>query len=76
MKKILAVLAVSCLSTVGFAQQDPQFSQNMYNRLFVNPAYAGSLFVHIYFTVTNGLVMMALPKQELLASMDQLQMGK
>jgi len=42
MKKILAVLAVSCLSTVGFAQQDPQFSQNMYNRLFVNPAYAGS----------------------------------
>ena len=42
MKKILAVIAVSCLSTVGFAQQDPQFSQNMFNRLFVNPAYAGS----------------------------------
>lgn len=42
MKKILAVLTVSCLSTVGFAQQDPQFSQNMFNRLFVNPAYAGS----------------------------------
>lgn len=42
MKKILAVITVSCLSTVGFAQQDPQFSQNMFNRLFVNPAYAGS----------------------------------
>ena len=25
-----------------FAQQDPQFTQNMFNRLFYNPAYAGS----------------------------------
>ena len=26
----------------AFAQQDPQFSQNMFNRLFYNPGYAGS----------------------------------
>ena len=43
MKKLLAVIAAGCLSTLALAQQDPQFSQNMYNRLYVNPAYAGSL---------------------------------
>src|SRR5688572_25439896 len=42
MKKLLAVVAASCLSTLVLAQQDPQFSQNMFNRLYVNPAYAGS----------------------------------
>jgi type IX secretion system PorP/SprF family membrane protein len=42
MKKLLAVIAAGCLSTLALAQQDPQFSQNMYNRLYVNPAYAGS----------------------------------
>ena len=42
MKKILAVLVAGCISTLALAQQDPQFSQNMFNRLYVNPAYAGS----------------------------------
>jgi type IX secretion system PorP/SprF family membrane protein len=42
MKKLLTVLAVGCLSTVAVAQQDPQFSQNMFNKLWVNPASAGS----------------------------------
>lgn len=42
MKKLLAVVAASCLSTLVLAQQDPQFSQNMFNRLYVNPAYAGA----------------------------------
>jgi type IX secretion system PorP/SprF family membrane protein len=42
MKKILAVLTLGCISVAAFAQQDPQFSQNMFNRLYVNPAYAGS----------------------------------
>lgn len=42
MKKLLAVVTASCLSTLVLAQQDPQFSQNMFNRLYVNPAYAGS----------------------------------
>ncbi|MBL7925106.1 MAG: type IX secretion system membrane protein PorP/SprF [Bacteroidia bacterium] len=42
MKKLLAVVAAGCLTTMAFAQQDPQFSQNMFNRLWVNPASAGS----------------------------------
>ena len=42
MKKLLAVLAFGCISTMSVAQQDPQFSQNMFNRLWVNPASAGS----------------------------------
>ncbi|WP_264532172.1 type IX secretion system membrane protein PorP/SprF [Flavobacterium sp. N502540] len=29
-------------STIGFAQQDSQFTQYMYNTLIINPAYAGS----------------------------------
>ncbi|WP_291287276.1 type IX secretion system membrane protein PorP/SprF [Flavobacterium sp.] len=29
-------------STIGFAQQDSQFTQYMYNTLTINPAYAGS----------------------------------
>lgn len=33
----LAFAAVSC-----FAQQDPQFSQNMFNKLATNPGYAGT----------------------------------
>lgn len=42
MKKLLAVVLASTLSTIALAQQDPQFSQNMFNRLWVNPASAGS----------------------------------
>lgn len=42
MKKLLAVVAAGCLSTMALAQQDPQFSQNMFNKLWVNPATAGS----------------------------------
>lgn len=41
MKRILTFLSLLTVS-VGFAQQDPQFSQNMFNRLSINPAYAGS----------------------------------
>lgn len=42
MKKLLAVITAGCLTTIASAQQDPQFSQNMFNRLYVNPATAGS----------------------------------
>ncbi|CAN5424058.1 type IX secretion system membrane protein PorP/SprF [soil metagenome] len=42
MKKLLAVITAGCISTLALAQQDPQFSQNMFNRLYVNPAYAGA----------------------------------
>lgn len=42
MKKLLYLLpALFSLSTAAFAQQDAQFSMNMFNRLAVNPAYAG-----------------------------------
>ena len=41
MRKLLILVAV--LTTLGVhAQQDPQFSQYMFNRLFPNPAVAGS----------------------------------
>ena len=40
MKKIVLVL-LFC-STAGFAQQDAQFTQYMYNTININPAYAGS----------------------------------
>ena len=35
-------MAVVCLQTIAHAQQDPQYSQYMFNTLAINPAYAGS----------------------------------
>lgn len=47
------VIVVGCLSTAKIsAQFDPQFTQYMFNELFVNPAYAGS---REYLSVT-GLI--------------------
>ena len=42
MKKTLTIIALSLTGFVTFAQQDAQFSMNMFNRLDVNPAYAGT----------------------------------
>ena len=42
MKKILFVLAISLFMTDLYAQQDAQFSQNMFNKLANNPGYTGS----------------------------------
>lgn len=42
MKKLYTVVISSFLSLVALAQQDPQFSQNMFNRLPINPGVAGS----------------------------------
>ena len=42
MKKATLFVAGLALVVDLFAQQDPQFSQNTHNRLFVNPAVAGS----------------------------------
>ncbi len=42
MKKILTIIAFTVTGLVTFAQQDAQFSMNMFNRLDVNPAYAGT----------------------------------
>lgn len=41
MKKTLTTIALALGVMSGFAQQDPQFSQYMYNKMFMNPAYAG-----------------------------------
>lgn len=42
MKKSLTIIALSITGLVSFAQQDAQFSMNMFNRLAVNPGYAGT----------------------------------
>jgi type IX secretion system PorP/SprF family membrane protein len=41
-KYIFLALAVLFLGNAGFAQQDPHYSQYMFNHLVLNPAYAGS----------------------------------
>ena len=38
--KIAALLSLTLVSLQGFAQQDPQFTQYMYNMSVINPAYA------------------------------------
>ncbi|AVR45974.1 hypothetical protein C7S20_12320 [Christiangramia fulva] len=44
MKKILILLIIGSLGSISevFAQQDPQYTQYMYNTEIINPAYAGS----------------------------------
>jgi type IX secretion system PorP/SprF family membrane protein len=45
MKRTFTICTAALLVFVGLsvqAQQDPQFSMNMYNRLYTNPGYAGS----------------------------------
>ncbi|NNC84574.1 MAG: type IX secretion system membrane protein PorP/SprF [Bacteroidia bacterium] len=42
MKKSIAAFALVLMAFVSVAQQDPQFSQNMFNKLYPNPAFAGS----------------------------------
>lgn len=41
-KGICILVAMVCLQTIAQAQQDPQYSQYMFNTLAINPAYAGS----------------------------------
>ncbi len=42
MKNFLVVFLFTFISLFGFAQQDAQFSQNMFNKLLINPAFAGA----------------------------------
>ena len=42
MRTKILVFAIMLMSFVGFAQQDAQYTQYMYNTINVNPAYAGS----------------------------------
>lgn len=58
MKKIftaIAVLALLFVSEVSHAQQDPQFTMNMFNRLYANAGYAGS---------NNGICATAIHRQQ------------
>jgi len=41
MKKLLTILSSLCITFV-YAQQDPMYTQYMFNTLAINPAYAGS----------------------------------
>lgn len=41
MKKTLTTIALSVIGLLSYAQQDAQFSMNVFNRLAINPAYAG-----------------------------------
>jgi|CXWL01.1.fsa_nt_gi type IX secretion system PorP/SprF family membrane protein len=42
MKKNLLAISLSIAAVGAFAQQDPQFTQNMFMKLPVNPGYAGT----------------------------------
>ena len=44
MKKIFTTLtvALAAITSVSFAQQDPQFTQFMHSKLIYNPGYAGT----------------------------------
>ena len=42
MKKIIFILLICLFSKQSFGQQDPQYTQYMYNMNIINPAYAGS----------------------------------
>lgn len=42
MKRLLLILVICVFAFESNAQQDPQFTQNMFNRLAVNPGFAGS----------------------------------
>lgn len=41
MKKTLTTLALAVCALTASAQQDPQFTQFMFNKMFMNPGYAG-----------------------------------
>jgi type IX secretion system PorP/SprF family membrane protein len=41
-KKIIILLSTFMLTYSALGQQDPQFSQNMFNQMTINPGYAGS----------------------------------
>lgn len=42
MKKIVLLFSLTIITVCGFAQRDALYSQFMFNRLIINPAYSGS----------------------------------
>ncbi|TLX70958.1 type IX secretion system membrane protein PorP/SprF [Labilibacter sediminis] len=52
----ILIFVIFCIAAIGIkAQYDPQFSQNMFNNLAVNPGYAGS---------SNGINLVALNRNQ------------
>lgn len=49
MKTLKLTIALLFMTNMSFAQQDPMFTQYMFNGLYINPAYAGS---HEYWSST------------------------
>ena len=43
MRSIIIALIVSVVLNIGYGQQERQYSQFMYNKLAINPAFAGAL---------------------------------
>ena len=56
MKKTILVILILLTASEIYAQQDPQYTQYMYNMNVINPAYAGSsdATVLVYYTEING----------------------
>lgn len=56
MRSIIIALIVSVVLNIGYGQQERQYSQFMYNKLAINPAFAGALpsTSFDYCTETNG----------------------
>jgi hypothetical protein len=54
--RLLSALALMFFSMSAYGQQEPMYSQYMFNMLNINPAYAGSrgLFQPLRCTVING----------------------
>lgn len=51
MKKKIIILILIVVTGISYAQQDPQYTQYMYNTIVVNPAYAGSREVMSIFSL-------------------------
>ncbi len=73
MKKIYVILIV-CLFALNInAQQDPQYTQYMYNMNVINPAYAGTTegLLLVSYIEVNGLDLMVVLKHLLFQDMLQ-----
>ena len=59
MKRTIFSLSFLLIAGLVFSQQDPQFSQNMFNKLAKILAMRGAIkrFVQQYFTAHNGWVL-------------------
>jgi len=52
MKRLFLALCFSLIGTAAMAQQDAQYSQYIFNGLYINPAYAGykqDLYLHSFY---------------------------